>query len=50
VRYADRPSRVLSDGDILDGEDVVPGFRLDLAELFGPSSLGTARGAGNEGR
>ena len=36
VRYADRPSRVLTDRDILDGEDVVPGFALDLAELFGP--------------
>ena len=36
VRYADRPSRVLADGDILEGEDVVPGFTLDLAELFGP--------------
>jgi Uma2 family endonuclease len=36
VRYADRPSRVLADCDILDGEDVVPGFTLDLAELFGP--------------
>ena len=36
VRYADRPSRVLTDSDILDGEDVVPGFTLDLTELFGP--------------
>lgn len=34
VRYADRPSRVLTDGDILDGEEVVPGFALLLAELF----------------
>jgi Uma2 family endonuclease len=36
VRYPDRPSIVLADRDILDGEDVVPGFALDLAELFGP--------------
>ena len=36
VRYPDRPSRVLADSDIFDGEDVVPGFTLDLAELFGP--------------
>jgi Uma2 family endonuclease len=36
VRYADRPPRALSDSDILDGEDVVPGFALDLAGLFGP--------------
>ena len=36
VRYPDRPSRVLADSDIFDGEDVVPGFTLDLAKLFGP--------------
>ncbi len=36
VRYPDRPSRVLTDRDILDGEDVVPGFELPLAELFTP--------------
>jgi hypothetical protein len=36
VRYADQPPRVLTDRDILDGEDVVPGFALDLAGLFGP--------------
>ena len=36
VRYADRPPRALTDRDILDGEDVVPGFALPLAELFGP--------------
>lgn len=36
VRYPDRPPRVLTDRDILDGEDVVPGFALDLAGLFGP--------------
>jgi len=36
VRYANRPSRVLTDRDILDGEDVVPGFALPLAELFRP--------------
>ncbi len=36
VRYPDRPPSVLTDRHILDGEDVVPGFTLDLAELFGP--------------
>ena len=35
VRYPDRPSRILTGGDVLDGEDVVPGFRLALADLFG---------------
>jgi hypothetical protein len=28
VRYPDRPPRVLTDRDVLDGEDVVPGFAL----------------------
>lgn len=36
VRYADRQSKVLMDSDILDGEDVVPGFAIELAGLFGP--------------
>ena len=35
VRYPDRPPRVLAAGESLDGEDVVPGFTLALAELFG---------------
>jgi Uma2 family endonuclease len=35
VRYPDRPSRVLGPQDILDGENVVPGFALAVAELFG---------------
>jgi len=35
VRYADRPPRVLTDSDILEGEDVVPGFAIELARLFG---------------
>ena len=34
VRYPDRPSRVLGPQDILDGENVVPGFALAVAELF----------------
>jgi Uma2 family endonuclease len=37
VRYADRPSRVLTDTDMLEGEDVVPGFAIELAALFGSS-------------
>ena len=35
VRYPDRPPRVVASGESLDGEDVVPGFALALAELFG---------------
>jgi Uma2 family endonuclease len=35
VRYPDRPPRVVMDRDSLDGEDVVPGFTLAVAELFG---------------
>jgi Uma2 family endonuclease len=35
VRYPDRPPRVAAAGESLDGEDVVPGFALALAELFG---------------
>jgi Uma2 family endonuclease len=35
VRYPDRPPRVVASGECLDGEDVVPGFALALAELFG---------------
>ena len=34
VRYPDRPPRVVTAGESLDGEDVVPGFALPLAELF----------------
>jgi Uma2 family endonuclease len=34
VRYPDRPPRVVAAGESLDGEDVVPGFALALAELF----------------
>ena len=34
VRYPDRPPRVVAPGESLDGEDVVPGFTLALAEVF----------------
>ena len=34
VRYPDGPSKVVASNEILDGEDVVPGFTLALAELF----------------
>jgi Uma2 family endonuclease len=37
VHRADRPRRVLSVGDPLDGEDVIPGWTLSLRELFGES-------------
>lgn len=35
VRYPDRPPRVLARDDVLEGEDVVPGFRLVASDLFG---------------
>ena len=35
VRYPDRPPRIVAAGESLEGEDVVPGFALALAELFG---------------
>jgi Uma2 family endonuclease len=35
VRYPDRPPRTVTASDVLDGEDVVPGFALALADLFG---------------
>jgi Uma2 family endonuclease len=35
VRYPDRPPKVIGSDDILDGEEVVPGFALAVAELFG---------------
>jgi hypothetical protein len=34
VNPADRPPRIVATGDILDGEDVVPGFALTTEELF----------------
>ncbi len=34
VHYPDRPPGVLTDRDRLDGEDVVPGFSLPVAELL----------------
>jgi Uma2 family endonuclease len=37
LRYPDRPIRVLTGNELLDGEDVVPGFSLALAELFAAS-------------
>ena len=36
VRYPDRAPRVLTAGDALEGEDVVAGFVLPVAELFRP--------------
>ena len=35
VRYPDRPPRLLAADGLLDGEDVVPGFVLELKDLFG---------------
>jgi len=34
VHAADRPPAVVSEADVLEGGDVLPGFRLTLAELF----------------
>lgn len=34
VRYPDRPPAVLRENDSLEGEDVVPGFTLPVAELL----------------
>jgi Uma2 family endonuclease len=36
VRYPDRPPRIVPTAGTLDGEEVVPGFALPLAELFTP--------------
>jgi Uma2 family endonuclease len=35
VRYPDRPPTIIAADAELDGEEVVPGFKLALAELFG---------------
>ncbi len=35
VRYPDRPPKVFTRDDVLEGEDVVPGFHLVASELFG---------------
>ncbi|MGH7526993.1 MAG: Uma2 family endonuclease [Gemmatimonadales bacterium] len=35
LRYPDRPPRVVAVGDALEGEDVVPGFRMTTTDLFG---------------
>jgi Uma2 family endonuclease len=39
VRYPDRAPRILSGNDCIEGEDVVPGFRLAVTALFGPTDL-----------
>jgi hypothetical protein len=35
VRYADGGERVLGIENVLDGEQVVPGFRCGVAEVLG---------------
>ena len=35
VRYPDGASKILTGSDVLDGEDVVPGFRCPVTEVFG---------------
>ena len=37
VHRPEQPLRVLNVGEDLDGQDVLPGFRLSLAELFASS-------------
>lgn len=34
VYHADQPPRELGEGDVPDGEDVVPGFQMPLADIF----------------
>jgi Uma2 family endonuclease len=34
VHRPGQPERVLRPGDVLDGEDVLPGFRLPVADIF----------------
>lgn len=34
IRYPDRPPGIRAGDDVLDGEEVVPGFTLALADLF----------------
>lgn len=34
VHYPDRTARILTEGDELDGGDVLPGFKVAVAELF----------------
>ncbi len=36
VYHSPEPDRLLRMGDLLDGEDVVPGFSMAIAELFQP--------------
>lgn len=44
VVYASREDiRLLGEGDELDGGDVLPGFRIGLWELFGPSTRGSRK-------
>jgi Uma2 family endonuclease len=31
----DRMARIIRDGDVLDGGDILPGFRLPVSEIFG---------------
>lgn len=40
VHRADGSVTVLREGDILEGEDIVPGFRCRVAELFLPATQG----------
>lgn len=39
VYRANRTSQVVQNGDMLDGEDVVPGFTIALAEIFKPPPM-----------
>ena len=40
VRYPDRPPMLLAADGVLDGEDVVPGFTLELEQVFGRRPAG----------
>jgi Uma2 family endonuclease len=39
VRYPDRPPKLVGTGNVLEGEDVLPGFTLDLQVLFGETGI-----------
>jgi len=42
VYHSAQPDRILKAGDLLDGEDVVPGFSMPVAELFAEWDFETA--------
>jgi hypothetical protein len=39
IRRANAPIQVLAEKDILEGQDVVPGFQFNIADLFSELDL-----------